>query len=111
MTPEGKVKAKVKKLLAEYVPLVKGYWPVQNGMGTPMLDYLGSCCGMHFEIETKATMQDELTPRQSITRNEVIASAAPVFVIRDVNDPELAELKKWIEMHIRAYLKRQLKGK
>lgn len=96
MTPEGRVKKKVKEILDAYKPLVKAYWPVQNGMGAPMLDCVGSCCGLHFEIETKARMGDQLTPRQQITRKEVEASLAPVFVIRGVDDPQLDALEKWV---------------
>jgi hypothetical protein len=106
MTPEGRVKKKVKELLDAYKPLVKAYWPVQNGMGSPMLDCVGSCCGLHFEIETKAKLTDELTPRQQKTRKEVEASLAPVFVIRAVDDPQLEELEQWLYRHVMEHKRR-----
>jgi hypothetical protein len=64
MTPEGEVKAAVKKALAEL-----GCWwymPVPGGYGEPSLDFLCAFEGRMFAIETKAPGK-KLTPRQRAT--------------------------------------------
>lgn len=95
MTPEGKVKKIVKQILDGYAPWVYYRMPVTNGMGVPGLDFYGSCCGLHFEIETKAK-GDDLTPRQKITTGEVEASMGKVFVIRSTDPVEFAYLRLWL---------------
>ena len=91
MTPEGKVKAKVKELLKEH----GAYWhcPVQNGMGAPSLDFV--CChrGLYFAIETKA-WNKQPTPRQEITINQIRLAGGLAFV---VNESEgMNELREWL---------------
>lgn len=81
MTPEGKVKDRVKKLLKEY----GAYWhmPVQNGMGAPSLDFI--CClnGLYFAIETKVE-GGKMTPRQEKTASEIRSVGGKVFVVAGV---------------------------
>ena len=91
MTPEGKVKAKVKELLKEH----GAYWhcPVQNGMGAPSLDFV--CChrGLYFAIETKAGNKQPTT-RQEITINQIRLAGGLAFV---VNESEgMNELREWL---------------
>lgn len=52
MTPEGKIKLKVKKLLSRF----KNYcfMPVQTGYGQRTIDFLICCKGRFIGIETKA---------------------------------------------------------
>lgn len=80
-TPEGKVKAAVKALLAlpQYAENIWTNWPVPGGYGTPMLDCIGSYKGRAFAIETKHN--DTLTPRQEFTRSEMERGGVVVFVI------------------------------
>lgn len=52
MTPEGKVKAKVKKLLKKHGAYQ--FWPVQTGFGIKTLDCLACHRGYFIAIETKA---------------------------------------------------------
>lgn len=89
MTPEGKVKAKVKELLKRFGV----YWhcPVQNGMGAPSLDFV--CCvkGKFFAVETKAPGKKP-TPRQETTIAEIQRAGGYVFVI----DGELTALEDWL---------------
>lgn len=89
MTPEGKVKERVKKVLKEY----GAYWhmPVQNGMGAPTLDFI--CChfGRYFAVETKAGGQQP-TPRQELTIAAIRGAGGKVFVI----DGDTAELERWL---------------
>lgn len=93
MTPEGKVKDKVKKLLKKY----GAYWhmAVTNGMGAPSLDFI--CCykGYYFAIETKAGNKQPTT-RQEITMNEIRAAGGFVFLVNEVQG--LVELEAYLEM-------------
>lgn len=91
MTPEGKVKAKVKGVLKA----LDAYWfcPVQNGMGAPALDF------MHVQIpglpvcaiETKAPGK-KLTVRQQRTVDSIRAAGGVVFVI----DGNFKEFEAWL---------------
>ena len=80
MTPEGKVKAAVDKILKSYGPELDSFKPVQNGMGSPALDYIVCYRGHHIEIETKADGKKP-TPRQEVTIAKKKAAGAVVFVI------------------------------
>lgn len=92
MTPEGKVKDRVKKLLKRYK--VYYHMPVQNGMGAPTLDFV--CChkGYFIAIETKAGNKQP-TARQEITMNEIRAAGGFVFLVNEVQG--LAELEVYLE--------------
>lgn len=93
MTPEGRVKEKVKVLLREYKELDGLYWhcPVQNGMGAPSLDFVGCHDSRYFAIETKAPGK-ALTERQLRTKSEMEAAGGKVFII----DGDLTELRAWL---------------
>lgn len=92
MTPEGKVKARVKELLKKY----NAYWhcPVQNGMGSPSLDFI--CCikGKYFAVETKAGNK-EPTPRQKTTIAEIQRAGGKVFVVNEISGLDLLGL--WLK--------------
>lgn len=88
MTPEGKVKNLVRKGLEKLTTdhfLVYRFMPVQNGMGSPGLDFYCSINGQFVAIETKVPGK-KLTPRQLETASQIVASGACVFVIRDSVD-------------------------
>jgi hypothetical protein len=91
MTPEGKVKAKVKDVLKRY----GAYWhcPVQNGMGSPSLDFV--CCikGRYFAIETKAGNKKP-TPRQEETIRQIQSAGGRAFVINELTGMQL--LEEWL---------------
>lgn len=109
MTPEGKVKAAVKKLLKQY-PNVYSHWPVQTGYGAPTLDCVGSIAsslypglGVSFAIETKAPGQHP-TPRQELTMQNMRAGGVKVFVIGEAQDVAgnftgMIELERWLDRH------------
>lgn len=78
MTPEGKVKLAVKKLLSAYQPYT--FWPVQTGFGGRTLDCLGIYKSFGFAIETKRPGKT-LTPLQLATTRDIVDQGAPVFVI------------------------------
>lgn len=97
MTPEGRVKYRVKSFLRAR----KAYWhcPVQNGMGAPALDFMHVTipgCPI-IAIETKAPGK-ELTVRQQRTKKDIEAAGGTVFVI----DGNLEELELWISHNCRA---------
>jgi hypothetical protein len=93
MTPEGKVKAKVKAVLKSY----GAYWhcPVQNGMGSPSLDFVGCYYGLFYAIETKAGNKRP-TPRQEMTIEDMVEAGGKVFVINEVTGTE--ELEAWLKL-------------
>lgn len=78
LTPEGKVKEKVKRLLKKYD--CYQFWPVQTGYGAPTLDCIACANGYFIGIETKAPGKHP-TPRQKLTIDDMNASKATVFVI------------------------------
>lgn len=100
MTPEGRVKKKVKALLGKY-PLLWQHWPVQTGFGAPTLDCTGCYCGMFFAIETKAP-GEKLTPRQELTKRDMVRAGGEVFVIgeHELENGDysgMAELERWLD--------------
>jgi len=97
MTPEGKVKAAVKRVLSR-IPEVWVHWPVQNGMGAPCLDAHGCYRGTYFAIETKAP--DKVpTPRQDETIRRIAAAGGLVMVISSVEGAQ--NIKERLEQHVR----------
>lgn len=95
MTPEGKVKERVKKFLREH----NAYWfcPVQNGMGAPALDFMQvQVPGVPaFVIETKAPGK-KLTVRQERTVAQIRAAGGTVFII----DGDTQEMEQWLSIII-----------
>ena len=91
MTPEGKVKAKVKKLLTTHGAYF--HMPVQNGMGKPSLDFVGCHRGCFYAVETKAGNK-RMTPRQETTADEMRLAQGVVFLINEVEGIDL--LEEWL---------------
>ena len=97
MTPEGKNKAAVKRVL-KTLDHIWVHWPVRNGMGAPCLDAHGCYRGMYFAIEVKAngkvptTLQDE-------TIRSISAAGGLVMVISTVEGAQ--NIKGWLEEHVR----------
>jgi hypothetical protein len=89
VTPEGKVKKRVKELLNQAG--VYYHMPVQNGYGAPSLDFI--CCikGRYLGIETKAPGK-VATARQELTAREIRTAGGTVFFV----DDNLKELETWI---------------
>jgi hypothetical protein len=69
LTPEGKVKAAVKRVLARY-PESYFFMPVQAGFGKKTLDFLICHYGEFIAIETKAPGKKP-TPLQDDTIREI----------------------------------------
>lgn len=92
MTPEGKVKARVKAVLKKFGAYY--HMVVQNGMGAPSLDFVGCHVGRFFSVETKAGNKD-MTDRQKQTASEMRKAGGKVFLVNDVEG--LDELQLWLE--------------
>jgi hypothetical protein len=84
MTPEGKVKAEIKKVLAEY-----GCWyfmPAMNGYGrTGIPDFVGCYNGVFFAIEAKSA-NGKLTPNQEREVAAIRQAHGAVTVAYNGND-------------------------
>lgn len=91
MTPEGKVKDRIKSVLKKYAKTVYWHMPVQNGMGAPTLDFVGCAHGRYFAIEAKAP-GGKMTARQILTAKEIRAAGGMVFVIDGTADTHTVEL-------------------
>lgn len=91
MTPEGRVKAKVKAVLKQFGAYY--HMVVQNGLGAPSLDFVGCHVGKFFAVETKAGKKD-MTERQKQTGQVMTEAGAAVFLVNEVYG--LAELEQWL---------------
>jgi hypothetical protein len=102
MTPEGKVKEGVKRGL-RLLFNCHGNWPVQAGMGTQMLDWVGCVGGRYVAIETKAPGK-KLTPRQEATAADVRAAGGVVFVV-DSEEKWIVAFKRlqWLDSYFTKY--------
>lgn len=95
VTPEGKVKEAVKKLLKEHGAYY--HMPVQNGMGAPALDFHVCHNGRYAGIETKAKGQPA-TVRQQRTMREIMLSGGSLFLIDSTDGADMAALFSWLTM-------------
>lgn len=93
MTPEARVKKKVRSVLEKFGEEVYIYMPVPGGFGRQTLDYLGFFRGYGFAIETKAPGKKP-TDRQRGTIEAIEKSGTKVFVIDD--DAGCLELAGWL---------------
>lgn len=89
-TPESKVKAMVRKVLAEFservevdgfsVETLKQYWPVPSGFGESDLDCIVCYYGVYIAIETKASGKKP-TPRQELCIARTHGAGGMTFAI------------------------------
>ena len=89
MTPEGRVKAKVKKALTVLGADCWRFMPVQTGFGSPALDFLLSIRGRFVAIETKAPGKT-LTPLQETTKAAIETAGGIVLVVWDESSLAIA---------------------
>lgn len=94
MTPEGRVKKKIKAVLDKYDTRIYYYMPVPAGYGKPTIDYLGCFNGYFFGIEAKR-LRKEPTSRQELTLDDIAAAGGKTFVI----DGDTTELETWLSHH------------
>jgi Holliday junction resolvase len=94
MTPEGKVKAKVRKLLDSMG--VYHFMPVSNGMGVMGIpDIIGCLNGLFIAIECKAG-KGKLTALQERAIASIEKAGGFTFVAREDNIDELKGLLTWL---------------
>ena len=91
MTPEGRIKSSVRKLLARYQGMYS-YWPVPGGFGRATIDVIGCYRGRFFGVEVKAP-GNKPTLRQTRTLSEMQAAMGRTFVVDDDGE----ELKQWLD--------------
>lgn len=85
MTPEGRVKSAIKKLLTR--ANVWYYMPVQNGMGRVGIpDFICCADGKFLAVEAKAPGKlANLTPNQEKVQQEIIRAAGCSVVVDSVD--------------------------
>ena len=76
--PEAIVKRKVKAVLKEIGAFQ--HWPVQSGMGAPILDCIACVDGRYIGIETKAPGKHP-TPRQRLIMEQIEQAGGWAYVI------------------------------
>jgi hypothetical protein len=95
-TPEGKVKAKLKRFL-DLLPSQYQFWPVQTGLGASTLDCLLCVNGSFVAIETKAK-KGVMTHRQKLVRELIEAAGGIVYVVDDI---DAADDFRWVMSQLR----------
>lgn len=94
MTPEAKVKAKVKRLLDAL-----GIWhfsPMMNGMGRAGVpDIIGCVNGRFIGIECKAG-DNKATALQLRELSNIASAGGFTYIVRETNFPDLEGKLRWL---------------
>lgn len=102
-TPEGKIKDMVKKAMASQFPKLYHFMPVQNGMGSPSLDFLYCIDGLFVAIETKASVpgrsKPRMTDRQRFTADQIEAAGGLAFLVYDYDSLARAMAQIQLRLH------------
>ena len=99
MTPEGKVKKRVKAILDELK--VYHFSPMQNGMGRAGIPDIIACHGGKFiGIECKAG-DNKPTALQERELNRILNAGGEAFVINEENIEQLREELIWMNKHLK----------
>lgn len=99
MTPEGKVKKRVKAILDELK--VYHFSPMQNGMGRAGIPDIVACHGGKFiGIECKAG-DNKPTALQERELNRILNAGGEAFVINEENIEQLREELIWMNKHLK----------
>jgi hypothetical protein len=93
MTPEGRVKSAVDKVITGAGAYK--HKPVGNGMGAPALDYHVCHRGIYAGIETKAR-DKKPTPRQIRTMKDMAAAGGALFLIDSDDGKDFAQFVGWL---------------
>ena len=98
MTPEGKVKAAVKRYLKSWDVFTD--WPVPSGFGKSTLDCMVICNGSVMWIETKAKGK-VLTDRQASLAHELDRHGCEIIVIdtHETYTQGYVQVFHWMERH------------
>jgi hypothetical protein len=89
-TPEGRIKAMLKKKIKLHFPKAWTFMPVQSGYGAPALDFILCIDGMFVTIETKASGKEKLTPTQESTAAAIAVAGGLVLRVHDEESCEKA---------------------
>lgn len=95
MTPEGRVKTRLRRALKNCGVDLWQYWPVPRGYGMATLDCLLCVRGHFVAVETKAPGK-KLTPRQKGTWGDIAAAGGNVFQVE--NDEDISRVIGWIQL-------------
>ena len=97
MTPEAKVKKRVKAILDEQ--RVYHFSPMQNGMGRAGIPDIVACHGGRFiGIECKAG-DNKPTALQERELNRILEAGGEAYVINEENIEQLREELIWMNKH------------
>lgn len=97
MTPEGAVKAKLKKCLDALAPHVWYYMPVSTGYGKHGVpDFLLCVCGSFIGIETKAN-GGKLTALQAKQLTDIQAAGGTAIVVDENN---IDQVITWLQFKV-----------
>jgi Holliday junction resolvase len=95
LTPEAKVKKKVKEILDQMG--VYHFSPMQNGMGRAGIpDIIGCLEGQFLGIECKAG-KGTTTALQERELNRILNAGGYALVVNEENINQLWEIKEWIQ--------------
>ena len=95
LTPEAKVKKKVKEILDQMG--VYHFSPMQNGMGRAGIpDIIGCLEGQFLGIECKAG-RGTTTALQERELNRILNSGGYALAVNEENIINLREIKEWIQ--------------
>ena len=95
LTPEAKVKKKVKEILDQMG--VYHFSPMQNGMGRAGIpDIIGCLEGQFLGIECKAG-KGKTTALQERELNRILNAGGYALVVNEENINQLWEIKTWIQ--------------
>jgi hypothetical protein len=92
-TPEGRVKAEIRKVLDKYKPSLYYDMPVPYGYGKSTLDFVGWFKGRPFAIEAKRAGKQP-TDRQEGIIHDMLLAGATVFCI--AGEGATAPLEDWL---------------
>lgn len=93
MTPEGRIKSQVNRVISRYKNVYK-FMPVPGGFGVSSLDYLLCVSGRFVAIETKAPGKKP-TDRQKMIIGQITRAGGVAFVIDGAEG--LQQLEQYLE--------------
>ncbi len=102
MTPEGKIKVAISRVLAEAGTYK--HMAIGSPYGRITLDFDVSCQGLYAAIEAKGTPDDHPTPRQTVIMREIVAKGGCLFLIDSLDGPDMKELIQWVSSPTRKFV-------
>lgn len=107
MTPEGRVKRGIKKVL-DLHKSIYSFMPVPSGFGKSSLDYVLCVGGVFVAIEAKAPGK-KLTPRQRAIKGQIERAGGTVLVI-DSDSMEDGSPLRFLKSLLRKLITEDTKG-